>query len=116
MKQIAGQFFGDKPKGNILEEVVAAACPMLAERKLTPFQGLLHAIWTDERISCVCVSMQNTDQIRENTDAARRYEPLKAADIHQLRDAVLAARPDALRRLRRPLLGRPPAPRPSSAT
>ena len=74
---------GGRPRG----------CPMLAERKLTPFQGLLHAIWTDERISCVCVSMRNTDQIRENTDAARRFEPLKTAEIHQLRDAVLAPGP-----------------------
>ena len=70
MKQIASQFFGDKPKGNILKEVVQRV-PVLAERKLTPFQGLLHAIWTDERISAVCISMRNTDQIRENTDAAR---------------------------------------------
>ena len=67
--------------------------PMLAEKKLTPFQGLLHAIWTDERISCGCVSMRNTDQIRENADAARRFEPLKAAEIHQLRDAALAHGP-----------------------
>ena len=66
---------------------------MLAEKKLSPFQGLLHAIWTDERISSVCVSMKNTDQIRENVDAARRYEPLKAAEIDQLRDAVLAHGP-----------------------
>ena len=66
---------------------------MLKERKLTPFQGLLHAIWTDERISCVCMSMRNTDQIRENVDAARRYEPVKAAEIQQLRDVLLAAGP-----------------------
>ena len=33
--------------------------------------------------------MQNTDQVRENADAARRYEPLKTADIHRLRDAVI---------------------------
>jgi uncharacterized protein len=89
MKQIAGQFFGDKPQGNILQDVVRRV-PMLAEKKLTPFQGLLHAIWTDERISSICVSMRNTDQLRENTDAARRYEPLKTAEIEQLRDAVLA--------------------------
>jgi predicted aldo/keto reductase-like oxidoreductase len=92
MKQIAGQFFGDKPKGNILEDV-ARRVPTLAERKLTPFQGLLHAIWTDERISASCVSMKNTDQIRENVDAARRFEPLKEADIRQLRDAALAHGP-----------------------
>jgi predicted aldo/keto reductase-like oxidoreductase len=92
MKQIAGQFFGDKPKGNILKDVVQKV-PMLAERNLTPFQGLLHAIWTDERISSCCVSMRNTDQIRLNTDAARRFEPIKAADMLRIRDAVLAHNP-----------------------
>ena len=89
MKQIAGNFLGDKPHGNILDEV-ARRVPVLAERKLTPYQGLLQAIWTDERISAVCTTMRNTDHIRENTDAAGRYEPLKQADIHQLRDATLA--------------------------
>lgn len=88
MKQIAGQFFGDKPKGNILEEVVKKV-PMLKEKRLTPFQGLLHAIWTDERISSSCVAMRNTDHIRENTDAARRFEPLKVSEIEQIRDASL---------------------------
>ena len=92
MKQIAGNGFGDKPKGDILKEV-AAKVPTLAERKLSPFQGLLHAIWTDERISAACVSMKNTDHVRENADAARRYEPLKQADIHQLRDFFLANEP-----------------------
>lgn len=92
MKQIAGNFFGDKPKGNILDDVVKKV-PALKERNLSPFQGLLHAIWTDERINAVCVSMRNTDQIRENIDAARRYEPLKTVDIRQLRDAALAHGP-----------------------
>ena len=89
MKQIAGNYLGDKPQGNILDEV-ARRVPMLAEKKLTPYQGLLHAIWTDERMSAVCTTMRNTDHIRENTDAARRFEPLKEADIHKLRDATLA--------------------------
>ncbi len=92
MKQIAGQFFGDKPKGNILEDVVTRV-PTLKERGLSPFQGLLHAIWTDERISGSCVSMRNFEQIRENADAARRFEPLKEADIRQLRDATRAHGP-----------------------
>jgi len=90
MKQIAGKRYGDKYDGNILDDVKRKV-PVLAERKLTPFQGLLHAIWTDERISASCVSMKNTDQIRENADAARRFEPLKTSDIHQLRDAIVAA-------------------------
>ena len=92
MKQIAGRMFRDPAQGDVLEEVKKKA-PTLAEKKLSPHQGLLHAIWTDERISSVCVSMRNTDQIRENVEAARRYEPLKAAEILQLRDAMLAQGP-----------------------
>ncbi|MGC8639572.1 MAG: aldo/keto reductase [Isosphaeraceae bacterium] len=92
MKQIAGHFTSGENKRGILDEVVKKA-PMLAERKLTPFQGLLHAIWTDERISASCVSMNNTDHIRLNCDAARRFEPVKEADLRQLRDAALASGP-----------------------
>jgi hypothetical protein len=91
MKQVAGQF-PEKPKINILEEVQRRV-PMLAEKKLTPYQGLLQAIWTDERISGSCVSIKTTDQLRDNADAARRYEPLKVSDINQLRDAALAFGP-----------------------
>ncbi len=89
MKQIAGNYLGDKPQGSILEEVTRRV-PVLAERKLTPYQGLLHAIWSDERLAAVCTTMRNTDHIRENSDAAVRYEPLQAADIRRLRDATLA--------------------------
>jgi len=92
MKQIAGHFQSGENKRGILDEV-AQKVPMLAERKLTPFQGLLHAIWTDERISSSCVSMNNTDHLRINADAARRFEPVKAADLRQLRDAALAHGP-----------------------
>ena len=91
MKQVAGQFPA-RPKFDVLKEVVRRA-PMLAEKKLSPYQGLLHAIWTDERISGSCVSIKTTDQLREDADAARRYEPLKAAEIEQLRDAALAFGP-----------------------
>jgi hypothetical protein len=44
-------------------------------------------------MSAVCTTMRNTDHIRENSDAALRYEPLKAAEIGQLRDATLASGP-----------------------
>ncbi|MBX6315348.1 MAG: aldo/keto reductase [Isosphaeraceae bacterium] len=84
MKQVAGH--AD------LQEVFRRA-PMLKDKGLTPYQGLLHAIWTDERITTCCVSMVNTDQIRENVAAAQRFEPLKKAEIDQLRDACLAASP-----------------------
>jgi predicted aldo/keto reductase-like oxidoreductase len=67
--------------------------PVLKERGLNPHQALLHAAWSDERLACVCVAMTNTDQVRENIDAALRYEPLKETQILELRDAVLAAGP-----------------------
>ncbi len=94
MKQVAGQFggSGDGSTKNVLEETVRRV-PMLKEKGLSPYQGLLHAIWTDERISSACVSMRNTDQIRENSDAARRFEPLKLGELRQLRDAALAHGP-----------------------
>ena len=67
--------------------------PLLKERGLNPHQALLHAAWSDERLACVCTAMVNTDQVRENIAAARKFEPLKEAEILQLRDAVLAAGP-----------------------
>ena len=97
MKQSAGQFRGRQAQGNApptpVEEVANRLAPVLKERGLTPFQGLLQAIWTDERIATVCVTMNNTDQVRENVAAARSYQPLKTAELSQLRDAALASGP-----------------------
>ena len=84
MKQVAG-------KVNIGE--VGKRLPGLKEKGLSPYQGLLHAIWTDERFSSCCVSMRNTDQVRENAEAARVYKPLTTAELNQMRDAFLAAGP-----------------------
>jgi uncharacterized protein len=84
MKQVAGHMN--------LEEI-AKRLPELKEKKLTPYQGLLHAIWTDERFASVCVSMRNTDQIRENAQAARAFQPMTKAQIGRLRDACIAAGP-----------------------
>jgi aryl-alcohol dehydrogenase-like predicted oxidoreductase len=82
MKQLAGQMqFTEK---NV---------PSIKAKGLTPAQGLLQAIWTDERFSASCVTLRNLEQIRENADAARRFEPLKKAEIDELRDAVLASNP-----------------------
>ncbi len=87
MKQVAGT------DGARLLAQVPKHVPSLKERGLSPFQGLLHAIWTDERISSCCVSMKNVDQIRENSEAARQFAPLKAAEIRGLRDAFIASGP-----------------------
>jgi predicted aldo/keto reductase-like oxidoreductase len=82
MKQLAGQ-----------TDFTAQHVPSIKAKGLTPAQGLLQAIWTDERFSASCVTLRNTEQIHENADAARRFEPLKQAEIDELRDAVLASNP-----------------------
>ncbi len=93
MKQSAGQFGAGRGMPTAVQETVTKLAPFLKEKGLTPFQGLLQAIWTDERIATSCVTMNNTDQVRENVDAARRFEPLKLSQLEQLRAAALAANP-----------------------
>jgi aryl-alcohol dehydrogenase-like predicted oxidoreductase len=84
MKQVAGNMnFAD----------IAMQLPELAEKGLTPYQSLLHAIWTDQRFASVCVSMRNTDQIRENAAAARDYQAMTTAQIDRLHRACIAAGP-----------------------
>jgi len=82
MKQVAG---------NTNLDEIGRRLPGLREKGLSPYQGLLHAIWTDERFSSCCVSMRNTDQVRENAEAARVYKPLTKAELNQMRDAFVAA-------------------------
>jgi uncharacterized protein len=89
MKQIAGS---DAQKLEFLGKV-SQHVPGLKEKGLSPYQGLLQAIWSDERIATCCVSMKNIDQIAENTKAAREFAPLKAAEIEGLKKAFLASRP-----------------------
>jgi predicted aldo/keto reductase-like oxidoreductase len=84
MKQVAGQSEFKEIDKNL---------PELRAKGLSPYQALLHAIWSDERFSSVCVSMRNTDQVRENTEAARSFKPMTKAEIDRLRDACLAAGP-----------------------
>jgi predicted aldo/keto reductase-like oxidoreductase len=82
MKQVAG---------NMNLDEMANQLPELREKGLTPYQALLHAIWSDERFSTVCVSMRNTDQIRENAAAARVFKPMTTAEIKRLHKACVAA-------------------------
>ena len=84
MKQVAGQ---QMPK-EYLEHM-----PGLEAKGLSPYQGLLHAIWSDERVATSCVSMRNTDQIRDNVAALEKFEPMPRAEILRLRDTFLAAGP-----------------------
>ncbi|ADV63972.1 aldo/keto reductase [Isosphaera pallida ATCC 43644] len=87
MKQVAG--FG----GQAIYNEVFKRMPELKEKGYTPYQALLHAIWTDERIASVCVSMRNLDQINENVEAARKFRPMDQASLDRLREACIAARP-----------------------
>jgi aryl-alcohol dehydrogenase-like predicted oxidoreductase len=84
MKQVAG---------NMNLAAIARQLPELKEKGLTPYQGLLHAIWSDERFASCCVSMRNTDQVRENTEAARTFKPMTTAEIDRLHRACIAAGP-----------------------
>jgi aryl-alcohol dehydrogenase-like predicted oxidoreductase len=84
MKQVAGNM-------NLNE--ITRQLPELREKGLTPYQALLHAIWSDERFSSCCVSMRNTDQVRENTEAARTFKPMTKAEINRLHGACIAAGP-----------------------
>jgi predicted aldo/keto reductase-like oxidoreductase len=84
MKQVAG---------HINPEEIARRLPELKEKGLTPYQSLLHGVWSDERFSSACVSMRNTEQLRENCDAARTFRPMTRAEIERLRDACIAAGP-----------------------
>jgi aryl-alcohol dehydrogenase-like predicted oxidoreductase len=77
--------------GNAELSAIAKRIPSLKEKGLSPYQGLLHAIWSDERIATSCVSMRNTDQMREDVAAAQGFAPLKTAQIEELRDACRAA-------------------------
>jgi uncharacterized protein len=84
MKQVAGHTDLEK---------IGKEIPDLHEKGLSPYQALLHAIWTDERFASCCVSMRNTDQVRENAEAARVFKPLTKAELERLRGACIAAAP-----------------------
>jgi aryl-alcohol dehydrogenase-like predicted oxidoreductase len=91
MKVVAGHLALSGFERNLKQLRVQA--PTLKQRGLNPYQGILQAIWSDERITSACVAMVNTDQVNQNTDAARRFEPMKQSEIDELHAAVLDAGP-----------------------
>src|SRR3954452_21840570 len=76
-----------------LEKRMRVEAPTLKRRGLNAYQGVLQAMWTDERITSACVAMSNTDEVNQNTDAARRFEPMKQSEIDELHAALLDAGP-----------------------
>jgi predicted aldo/keto reductase-like oxidoreductase len=91
MKVVAGHLAISGFERNLKQLRVQA--PALKQRGLNPYQGILQAIWSDERITSACVAMFNTDQVNQNTDAARRFEPMKQSEINELHAALLDAGP-----------------------
>jgi predicted aldo/keto reductase-like oxidoreductase len=60
---------------------------------LTTHQAMLHAVWSDPRISVTCCQMENVGQLQENATAASSYKtPLKTAHINLLKETILASR------------------------
>jgi len=54
---------------------------------------VLHACWSDPRISSVCNELENVGQIESNTAAARSYKtPLTTAHVELLKETLLAGR------------------------
>jgi predicted aldo/keto reductase-like oxidoreductase len=67
--------------------------PELDKLGLTTHQAVLHAAWSDPRISVVCNMIDNVDQMQSSTAAARSYkEPLKFAHMELLKETILAGR------------------------
>jgi hypothetical protein len=60
---------------------------------LTTHQAVLHAVWSDPRISSICNMIDNVTQMESSTAAARSYkQPLKTAHIELLKETILASR------------------------
>jgi len=64
--------------------------PEFDRQGLTTHQALLHAVWSDPRISAVCSQIENVGQMEANTGAARSYQnPLKLTQIQTLKELVM---------------------------
>ena len=67
--------------------------PELDKLGLTTHQAVLHAAWSDPRISVICNMIDNVDQMQSSTAAARSYKaPLKFAHMELLKETILAGR------------------------
>ncbi len=98
MKQLAGvQAPGmGVPQYKSRDEMLADVpnhVPSLKGKGFSNYQMLLQAIWSDERIASCCVSMTKTEQITENVAAARKFEPLKEAQLREIHEMFLASAP-----------------------
>ena len=67
--------------------------PEFDRQGLTTHQALLHAVWSDRRITAICNCPQNAVDLESSVAAARRYQqPLKTAEVQLLQETVMAGR------------------------
>jgi predicted aldo/keto reductase-like oxidoreductase len=67
--------------------------PELDKLGLSTHQAVLQSVWSDPRISSICNSIENVDQMQAGAAAARSYkEPLKFAHLELLRETLMAGR------------------------
>lgn len=67
--------------------------PEFEKLGLSTHQVILQAVWSDPRISSICNSLRNFDQMKSSLASAHGYSgPLEVSMIDQLRDVVLASR------------------------
>ena len=70
---------------------VSKRVPEFDKLGLTTHQAVLHACWSDPRISVVCNMLDNVDQIQSSAKAARDYKaPLKMAHMELLKQTLMA--------------------------
>jgi len=50
--------------------------PKFKEMGLSPYQAVLHAVWSDERIASICSDIANLFVLQENSTAARNFKPM----------------------------------------
>lgn len=68
--------------------------PEFDQLGLTTHQAVLHALWSDERVTAGCIWMANDEQMAMNAEAARLYEkPLQAQHKQLLHETILAHSP-----------------------
>ena len=72
---------------------VPTRMPEFDKMGLDVHQAVLHAVWSDERISAACIMLDNVSQMENTAAAARAYkQPLHASHLNTLRDLVVAGR------------------------
>lgn len=73
-------------------KAIPARLPEFDKLGLTTHQAVLHAVWSDSRISSICNMIDNVGMMETSTAAARSYKkPLSTAHRELLQQTILAS-------------------------